>query len=92
MSTITAMLGHRKRRAALMAELKVAYTGIDAQPYKADPDRMAQAVGHYDGMRRAYVLLTGRREQDVAHEVVHWYIGTPEYQASKDRKTAASGG
>ena len=86
------MITKRSAARQLMTELKAAYAEIDAQPYEADPDRMAQAVGHYDGMRRAYVLLTGRREQDVAHEVVHWYIGTPEYQASKDRKTAASGG
>jgi hypothetical protein len=84
------MITKRSVARQLMTELKAAYAEIDAQPYEADSDRMAQAVGRYDGMKRAYVLLTGRSEQDVASEVVHWYIGTPEYRASKDRESAAS--
>lgn len=81
------MITKRSAARQLMIELKAAYAELDAQSWEADPDRSAQAVGRYDGMKRAYVLLTGRREQDVAHEVVHWYIATPEYQASKDRES-----
>jgi hypothetical protein len=69
----------------LMRELKAAYADLDSQPYEDDPDRSAQALGRYDGLKRAYVLLTGRDAQDVAHEVVTWYIQTPEYQAAKAR-------
>ena len=29
------------------------------------------------------MTLTGRRVDDVAHEVVGWYIHTPEFQAAK---------
>ena len=78
----------RKRAVAgaLKQELKAAYAEIDREPYEADPDRSAQAIGRYDGLKRAYVLLTGRSEQDVAMEVVTWYVGTPEYQATKDRE------
>jgi len=65
----------------LMLELKAAYADLDAHAYEEDPDRSAQALGRYDGLKRAYVLLTGR---DVGHEVVTWYIGTPEYQAAKE--------
>ena len=72
---------------ALMQELKAAYAEIDRVPrYEDDPDGIAQAVGRYDGLKRAYVLLTGRSEQDVAHEVVTWYVSTPEYEAAKDRE------
>jgi hypothetical protein len=67
----------------LMRELKAAYADLDSQPYEDDPDHSAQAIGRYDGLKRAYVLLTGRDAQDVAHEVVTWYIGTPEYEAAK---------
>ena len=71
---------------ALMQELKDAYVDLDREPYEADPDRSAQAIGRYDGLKRAYLLLTGRSAQDVANEVVTWYVGTPEYQAVKDRE------
>ena len=70
---------------ALMRELKAAYAAMDAEPYGSDPDRSAQAVGRYDGLKQAYVLLTGRDEGDVASEVVAWYIGTPEYQGVRER-------
>lgn len=69
---------------ALMQELKAAYVELGSMPYEDDPDRSAQAIGRYDGLKRAYVLLTGRDEQDVAHEVVTWYVSTPEYQAAKE--------
>lgn len=85
------MITKRSASRQLMTELKAAYAAIDACHGMADVDRSAQAIGHYDGMKRAYVLLTGRSEQDVAHEVVSWYIGTPEYQASKDRESTATG-
>jgi hypothetical protein len=75
----------RKITDQLMQELKAAYADLDSQPYEDDPDRSAQALGRYDGLKRAYVLITGRDEQDVAHEVVGWYISTPEYQAAKQR-------
>ena len=68
---------------ALMQELKGAYVELDREPYEADPDRNAQAIGRYDGLKQAYVLLTGRSDQDVASEVVTWYVRTPEYQAAK---------
>jgi hypothetical protein len=71
---------------ALMQELKAAYVEIDREPYEADPDRSAQAIGRYDGLKRAYILLTGRGQQDVANEVATWYVGTPEYQAVKERE------
>ena len=67
----------------LMQELKAAYVALDAEPYEDDPDRAAQAIGRYDGLKRAYVLLTGCGAQDVSNEVVTWYVGTAEYQAAK---------
>lgn len=70
---------------ALMQEMKAAYVELDSVPYEDDPDRSAQAIGRYDGLKRAYVLLTGVSEQDVAHEVVGWYITTPQYQAAKEQ-------
>jgi hypothetical protein len=76
----------RTRRAVartLMLELKAAYAELDREPYEADPDRSSRLIGRYDGLKRAYVLLTGRREMDVSNEVVTWYVGTPEYQAAK---------
>ena len=80
------MRTRKKIAASLMAELKTAYAAIDAQPpYFDDPAGNAEAIGVYDGLKRAYVLLTGRSQDDVAYEVVHWYIGTPEYQAAKER-------
>lgn len=69
----------------LLEQLKAAYADVDRVPYEDDPDRSAQATGRYDGLKRAYVLLTGRSPQDVATEVVQWYIRTPEYQAAKQR-------
>ena len=84
------MITKRSAARQLMTELKTAYAAIDAQPYGADPDRMAQAVGRYDGMKRAYVLMTGRSEQDVAREVVSWYIRTPEWQARQARARAVT--
>lgn len=69
----------------LMAELKQAYAAIDTKPYEDDPDRMTQAVGYYDGLRRAYVLLTGRKAPDVAQEVVSWYVGTLAYKTARER-------
>lgn len=71
----------------LMGELRAAYADLDARPYEADPDRAAQALGCYEGLKRAYVLLTGQPVADVAHEVVGWYIRTPEYQAAKAART-----
>jgi hypothetical protein len=67
----------------LMRELKAAYADLDSAPYETDPDRSAQAIGRYVGLKRAYVLLTGRDKQDVSNEVVTWYVGTAEYQAAK---------
>jgi hypothetical protein len=78
----------RTKRAAaghLMAELKTAYADIYREPYEADPDRAAQAVGYYDGLKRAYVIAFGRSKQDVSNEVVTWFVGTPEYLATKKR-------
>jgi hypothetical protein len=85
----------RTRRAAantLMAELKAAYAEIDRVPYEDDPDRSAQAIGRYDGLKRAYVLVSGRDAQDVSNEVVSWYIHTPEYQAAKARQGGLTNG
>jgi hypothetical protein len=79
----------RTKRAAakvLMREMKAAYAEIDREPYEAGPDRSAQAIGRYDGLKRAYVLLTGRSVQDVSNEVVTWYVDTPEYRAVKERE------
>jgi hypothetical protein len=69
---------------SLMQELKAAYVDLDSTPYEDDPDRSAQAIGRYDGLKRAYILLTGRSALDVSNEVVTWYVGTPEYQAAKE--------
>ena len=74
----------------LMGLLKAAYVELDRQPYEADPDGCAQAIGRYDGLKQAYELLTGRSPQDVAGEVVSWYIKTPEYQAAKQHYGSAS--
>ena len=54
-----------------------------ANPTRPTRDRNAQAIGRYDGLKQAYVLLTGRHAQDVANEAVTWYVRTPEYQAAK---------
>jgi hypothetical protein len=68
----------------LMELVKAAYVAIDAtEPTGDDWDAVAQVIGRYDGLRQAYELLTGRSPQDVAAEVVSWYIETPEYQAAK---------
>lgn len=75
----------RKRRTAqvLLDELREAYADIDRVPYEDDPDRCSQAIGRYDGLKRAYVLLTGRGEQEVSMRVVTWYVQTTEYQQAK---------
>lgn len=52
------MITKRTVTRQLMTELKAAYAAIDAQTYDADPDGCAQAIGRYDGLKRAYVLLT----------------------------------
>jgi hypothetical protein len=78
------MITKRKAARQLMAELKDAYAAIDiAQPHGDDWDEVSQATGRYDGLKRAYVILTGRSAADVASEVVGWYITTDEYQAAK---------
>lgn len=68
----------------LMELLKAAYVAIDAtQPTGDDWDAVSQAIGRYDGLRQAYEVLTGRSHQDVAGEVVSWYIHTPMYEEAK---------
>lgn len=67
----------------LMGLLRSAYVELDRQPYEADPDGNAQAIGRYDGLKQAYELLTGRSPEDIGNEVVDWYITTPAYQAAK---------
>jgi hypothetical protein len=68
----------------LLPLVKAAYAAIDAtEPVGDDWDGVAQVIGRYDGLKQAYELLTGRSPQDVAAEVVSWYIETPEYQAAK---------
>lgn len=74
----------RRLAARMMQELKAAYAEIDRVPYEDDPDRSAQAIGRYDGLKQAYMLVTGCSAQDVANEVVTWYVHTPEYEARKD--------
>ncbi len=74
----------RQVRKQLLAELKDAYRAVNTtQPVGDDWDEVSQAIGRYDGLKRAYILLTGRLAADVASEVVSWYIATPEYRASK---------
>jgi hypothetical protein len=76
----------RAKTRQLMSEMKAAYAELNRTAYEDDPDESAQATGRYEGLKRACVLLTGQREQDVANEVVTWYIGTPEYRAAKERR------
>lgn len=83
------MITKRHARQRLMAEMKTAYAAIDATgPFvysdgREDWDEVSQAMGRYDGLKRAYIILTGHPAEDVAHEVVSWYITTPEYEARK---------
>ena len=78
------MITKRQVRKQLLAELKDAYRAVNTtQPVGDDWDEVSQAIGRYDGLKRAYILLTGRLAADVASEVVRWYIATPEYRASK---------
>jgi hypothetical protein len=79
-----------KRRVArqLMLLVKTAYQALNAIPVNDyDNDEASQAIGRYDGLKQAYELLTGRSPQDVSNEVVHWYIHTDEYQASREQKS-----
>lgn len=69
----------------LMSLLKAAFVELTRE-LGDDPDDCAQAIGRYDGLKQAYELLTGISPEDVASEVVSWYIGTPEYQAEKERQ------
>ncbi len=87
------MLGYRTKASIareVMELLKTAYVDIDRAPY--DEDRVAQAMGRYDGLKIAYELLTGRSPQDVANEVVGWYIHTPMYQEAKKHYDTGPGG
>jgi hypothetical protein len=77
------MITKRRAAARIMAMLKLAYAELDAIPLYEYDDRASQALGRYDGLKLAYIALTGRDDQDVAHEVVDWYVGTPEYQLAK---------
>jgi len=89
------MLGYRTKRAIaakVMELMKTAYADIDRVPYEDDPDKSAQAIGRYDGLKIAYELLTGRSPQDVANEVVGWYIHTPMYQEAKKHYDTGPGG
>lgn len=75
----------------LMEEMKAAYVEIDRVPYEDDPDGSAQAIGRYDGLKRAYVLASGRSAQDIGSEVGAWYVSTPEYQEAKKAYTVKPG-
>ena len=68
----------------LMLLVKAAYQALNEVPVN---DEASQAIGRYDGLKQAYELLTGRSPQDVSNEVVHWYIHTDEYQASREQKS-----
>lgn len=73
---------NRASRAAdeIFSQMKQAYAEID----KAYDDSSASlATGRYDGLKSAYLLLTGRDVVEVSQEVVGWYISTPEYQEAK---------
>lgn len=72
----------------MMAAMKDAYAEIDTtEPVGDDWNNVSQAVGRYDGLRQAYIILTDCTAQDVANEVVGWYITTDAYQASREKRS-----
>jgi hypothetical protein len=71
----------------LLGLVKNAYADIDrAQPHGDDWSKVSEAIGRYDGLKQAYMLLTGREDWDVSYEVTNWYIHTPQYQELKARR------
>jgi hypothetical protein len=75
----------RQAKRQLMIKLKDAYKDMcTIEPIGDDYDAASQATGLYDGLKLAYIILTGRSAADVANEVTGWFITTPEYQASKE--------
>jgi hypothetical protein len=71
----------------LMEQLKNAYAEkARAEPHGDDWGAVSQAIGRYEGLKQAYMLLTGREDWDVSYEVTNWYIHTPQYQELKARR------